>query len=65
MGKIRKIIRILLKITENDIKVIYTIRPVDPYFPMELLSKECIKSSSLSSILDAHLILECDNLKSN
>jgi len=53
------------KITENDIKVIYTIRPVDPYFPMELLSKECIKSSSLSSILDAHLILECDNLKSN
>jgi hypothetical protein len=53
------------KITENNIEVIYTIKPVDSYFPKELLGEKCIKSSSINSILAAHLILECDNLKSN
>ena len=53
------------KITENNIEVIYTIKPVDSYFPKELLGEKCIKSSSINSILDTHLILECDNLKLN
>ena len=53
------------KIRRNNIEVIYTIKPVEPYFLEYLLNKKCIKSSSLNSILDAHLILECDNLKSN
>ena len=51
------------KITENNIEVIYTIMPVDPSFPKELLDEKCIKSSSLNTILSTHLILECDNLK--
>ena len=52
-------------ITANNIEVIYTIKPVDSYFPKELLGEKCIKSSSINNILDTHLILECDNLKIN
>ena len=52
------------KITENNIEVIYTMKSVDSYFPTELLGSKCIQSSSINNILDAHLILECGNLKS-
>jgi hypothetical protein len=54
---------VIKKIVRNNIEVIYTIKPVDPYFPKELLDEKCIKSFSINSILDAHLILECDNFK--
>ena len=53
------------KIRENNIEAIYTIKPVDLYFLEELFNEKCIKSSSLNTILDVHLILECDNLKLN
>ena len=56
---------VIKKIIANNIEVIYTIKPVDPYFAKELLEEKCIKSSSINSIMEAHLILECDNLKLN
>tara|TARA_Y100000590_G_scaffold190116_1_gene216387 strand:- start:565 stop:2142 length:1578 start_codon:yes stop_codon:yes gene_type:complete len=53
------------KIKQNNISVIYTMKPLDRHFLNELLGDKCLKSSSLNSILDEHLILECDNLKMN
>ena len=51
------------KIKQNNINVIYTMKPVERYFLSELLGDKCLKTSSINSILDEHLILECDNLK--
>ena len=38
-------------------------KPVKRHFLNELLGDKCLKTSSINSILDEHLILECDNLK--
>ena len=54
-----------IEIKQNNISVIYTMKPLDRHFLNELLGDKCLKSSSLNSILDEHLILECDNLKMN
>jgi hypothetical protein len=51
------------KIKQNNINVIYTMKPVERHFLNELLGDKCLKTSSINSILDEHLILECDNLK--
>ncbi len=53
------------KIQQNNISVIYTIKPVDKHFLYELIGDKCLKTSIINNMLDEHLILECANLKIN
>jgi len=55
----------LSKIKENQIKVIYTVKPLwggNDVFE-KTLGQECFKKSAVTKILDRYLISDCQNLK--
>ena len=55
----------LNKIKENQIKVIYTVKPLwggNDVFE-KTLGQDCFKKSDVTKILDSYLILDCKNLK--
>ena len=52
------------KLKENKIEILYSVKPL--YFESEFLnnivSKKCIKKKTITDILDAYIILDCDDL---
>jgi len=51
------------KIKDNNIEVIYTIKPINAWFFKGILSEKCLETSNLDTNVSIHLILECDDLK--
>ena len=53
------------KLKENNIKIIYTVKPLvgDDDVIETILSKNCVKKTQITDILDSHLLLECEDLK--
>ena len=50
------------QIINNDIKIIYTIKPLAAYIYSSILNDECVQETKLNEILSSHLILACDSL---
>ena len=53
------------KLKENKIEIIYTVKPLvgDDDVLETILSKNCVKKTQMTDILDSHLLLECEDLK--
>ena len=53
------------KLKENKIEIIYTVKPLvgDDDVLETILSKNCVKKTQMTDILDTHLLLECEDLK--
>ena len=53
------------KIRQNNIKVIYTVKPLEGERDIleNILSKKCFTKLSLTSILDVQVLEDCDELK--
>jgi len=50
------------QIIKNDIKIIYTIKPLDSYVYFSILDENCVQKNKINEILNSHLILGCDIL---
>jgi hypothetical protein len=50
------------QIIKNDIKIIYTIKPLDSYIYSSILDENCVQENKINEILNSHLILDCDIL---
>ena len=52
------------KIKENNIQIIYTVKPLwgDDNVLKSILSDDCVMKKNITTILDSHLILSCDEL---
>ena len=50
------------QIIKNDIKIIYTIKPLDSYVYFSILDENCVQKNKINEILNSHLILDCDIL---
>ena len=53
------------KLKENKIEIIYTVKPLagDSDVLETILSKNCVKKTQMTDILDSYLLLECEDLK--
>lgn len=53
------------KLKENKIEIVYTVKPLagDDDVLETILSKNCVKKTQMTDILDSHLLLECEDLK--
>ena len=53
------------QIINNDVKIIYIVKPLGAYIYSSIISDECIKKTELNEILSSHLIVGCDAWDNN
>ena len=53
------------QIINNDVKIIYIVKPLGAYIYSSIISDECIKKTELNEILSSHLIVGCDAWNNN